>query len=175
MSNPTLAQIIAAITPLFAEAPVTQAPAQPPAAAPPPTVFAAGVNVGLPWVPGSNKRVAATYGDGEVLVVRFTTPNAPGAASLQISQAAGQKQLFRLATLATQPGVVAKAPGGTSQLSQSPVFHFVVGGTARLGVFVLAPSTTYYLNVINADSYGGAPTPGKYGALIDFNIPEGTA
>jgi hypothetical protein len=129
----------------------------------------------IAWPQGGNtpRLPIPNFGDG-VLVIRFVTPAASTRQpSLQVSQIGGTPQVFRLATLATQPGVVAMKPGASgpilaSAVSQSPVFRLVVG-TGRVGLIGLAPSTTYYLNVVNRDGYSGPSNcTGKCGVNIDF-------
>jgi hypothetical protein len=143
----------------------TSAPPVSPPISPPITPAIPGL-VDITWVIGGNSRKAVTYGDGKVLMARFKTPAEYVTASLQISQAAGEQQLFRWAVISTVPGSM-DAPMA-SALSQSPFFRFTVGGAARIGLTALKPDTVYYMNVLNTDHVGGAPTPGLSGALIDF-------
>ena len=130
--------------------------------------------IDIAWPQGNNVRVQVPDFSDQVLVIRFTTPGASvREPSLQVSQLARAPQVFRVATLATQPGIMASGPGTStailaSMVSQSPVFRLTVG-TGRMGVIGLKPDTTYYLNVVNRDSYGGASNcVGNCGVNIDF-------
>ena len=128
--------------------------------------------VGIAWPSGNNVRLQVPdFGSG-VLVVRFTTPaSSTRNPSLQVSQLPGAPQVFRVATLSTQPGLVAAGPSAmvlASAVSQSPVFRLTVG-TGRLGLVGLKPATTYYRNVANRDNYA-APCNcnGNCGVNVDF-------
>jgi len=130
--------------------------------------------VDIAWPQGGNVRVQVPDFSDQTLVIRFTTPPVSiRAPSLQVSQLARAPQVFRVATLATQPGIVASGPGTSetilgSAVSESPVFRLTVG-TGRMGLIGLKPDTTYYLNVVNRDNYGGPSNcVGNCGVNIDF-------
>jgi hypothetical protein len=143
--------------------------------APAPLFVASQKIVDIAWPQGKNVRLQVPdFGDG-ALVVRFTTPAASvREPSLQVSQLAKTPQVFRVATLATQAGVMATGPGTSatilaSAVSQSPVFRLSVGGVSRIGLTALQPNTTYYLNIANRDSYTGpCNCTGQCGVNIDF-------
>jgi hypothetical protein len=139
-----------------------------------PVVAANQKLVDIAWPNGRNVRLPVPDFGDDVLVIRFTTPAASvREPSLQVSQLAKAPQVFRVATLATQPGVMATGPGTSpivlaSAVSQSPVFRLTVG-TGRMGLIGLQPNTTYYLNVVNRDNYGGPSNcVGNCGVNIDF-------
>jgi len=130
--------------------------------------------IDIAWPQGNNVRVQVAGFSDQVLVIRFTTPAVSARdKSLQVSQLPSAPQVFRVATLATQPGIVASGPGTSttmlaSSVSQSPVFRLAVG-TGRMGLIGLKPATTYYLNVVNRDNYGGPSNcVGNCGVNIDF-------
>ena len=83
----------------------------------------------LSYAPGNTRLSSDTlgsFGNANALVLRFTTPAVAGdTSSIQFSQIAGTPQVFRLATLATQPCQVATSAGSSgsiiaSAVSQSP-------------------------------------------------------
>jgi hypothetical protein len=116
----------------------------------------------LSYAPGNTRLSSDTigsFGNANALVLRFTTPAVTGdTSSIQFSQIAGTPQVFRVATLATQPCQIATSASSSgsilaSAVSQSPVFRLQIGGLSRLGVTALTPGTTYYITVVNRNSY----------------------
>ena len=122
----------------------------------------AGKLLDLSYAPGNTRLSSDTlgsFGNANALVLRFTTPGVAGdTSSIQFSQIAGTPQVFRVATLATQPCQIATSASSSgsilaSAVSQSPVFRLQIGGLSRLGVTALTPGTTYYITVVNRNSY----------------------
>lgn len=122
-----------------------------------------GIPMDLQYVAGANIRLSSdkfgSFGNRNALVLRFTTPAVAGdTSSIQFSQLAGTDQVFRVATLAKQPCQVATSPSSSgailaSAVSQSPVFRLQIGGVSRVGLTALTPGTTYYITVVNRNSY----------------------
>jgi len=143
-----------------------------------------GHGIVIPYpVSGNSTRVwtqnFATFGNNEMIVVGFQTPAAeisPGA-SILLSYQAGNDHNLRLATLSTQPCVVATSTATSSTIlgslaqNQSPNFNILVTGTAASWQVKLQPSTWYYVNYVNRRDYNGAAscTTGDCRAYIDFN------
>jgi hypothetical protein len=115
------------------------------------------------------------FGNSDAIVLRFTTTSVVGdTAGVQFSQIAGTPQVFRVATLSTQPCQVATTSGASgsilaSSYSKSPVFYLAVGAS-YLGKVKLDPSTTYYVTVVNRNGYGGTNscTSSSCGVFMDF-------
>jgi len=134
-----------------------------------------GQVIDVPWSQIGNFRLPTNLGNGPISL-RFTTPSTMGdTAGMQFSQGQGQQEAFRLASLATQPGVFGTGPGAQgnnvlqSILSASPNFRFNIGGQSNAGTTALDPNTTYYMNLANRNSYGGPDMYGQnYGTNFDF-------
>ena len=110
----------------------------------------------------SNVSPPGSFGNSDVIVVRFTVPsNASGDDSkLQINPTALYPYVNRLATLSTDPFscLIAPSPslfGGViaSILSQTPLFNFKVG-VQTFGYTTLMPGATYYVTYVNRNAYG---------------------
>jgi len=137
------------------------------------------------------------FGNGAALVVRFTTPALGQNDSTQPNFAAeiGANN-NRQATLGTAPCLVPTAnsplptdmnhnlqtnPVIKTQISQTPAFpiQIVPNGICNLGVACtwssmvwLAPSTTYYITLVNKSSFTGTPnscTSANCDMRLDFN------
>jgi hypothetical protein len=89
-----------------------------------------------------------SFGNTDMLVFRFRTPatDATGA-SLVMSEYSSYPAAFRTAALATAPCVLPPASVIASSMSQSPVFNISL--KPAFGLILLAPNTTYYVNVVN--------------------------
>jgi hypothetical protein len=140
----------------------------------------AGKLMDLSYAPGNTRLSSDTlgsFGNANALVLRFTTPAVAGdTSSIQFSQIAGTPQVFRLATLATQPCQIATSAGSSgsilaSAVSVSPVFGLKIGGTSGIGRTALTPGTTYYITVVNRNSYSntaGSCTKSSCGVYMDL-------
>jgi len=134
----------------------------------------------LAYSTGGNLRISSdklgSFGNSDAVVLRFTTPPIGGDSSgIQFSQVAMTPQVFRVATLATQPCQIATSTGRSgailaSSYSKSPVFYLTVGGASSLGKVGLQANTTYFITVVNRNGYGGSPscTTSSCGVLMDF-------
>ena len=148
------------------------------------TIGYTGRPVEIPYpLNGNSARVytqdlGGTFGPTDMVVVKFTAPASEltVGASILLSYQSGFDHNRRLATLSTQPCVVATSSAVTwtilasTALSQSPSFQLALVGTGTSQV-KLTPGATYYVNYVNRGDYNGANscTTSDCRAYIDFN------
>ena len=120
------------------------------------------------------------FGNNDIFVVAFTAPAlgaevTPGS-TMQMAYVGGFDHNRRLATLATEPCVVATSAtvGGKIRASvvgsQQPSFSMALIGTAPTYPIKLAPGETLYVNFVNRLDYNGTPscTTSDCRAFVDF-------
>ena len=137
-----------------------------------------------------NSSPSGAFGNSDALVVRFTTP-AAGVNNLSVFQPAGNapyQNTTRVYTVATSPCVFATinisfpptSPYVYSTVSQSPAINMNIG-TCPYALTIpaicttqgawLQPNTTYYVNMVNRNGYGGSNSCASSNCdmRIDFN------
>jgi len=116
----------------------------------------------------ANVSPPGSFGNSDVIVVRFTTPSiASDTSQLQINPTAAYPQISRLVTLSTDPfscliagsptsfnGVIATTTGTFA------VLNFTVGAPV-FGRTTLLPGTTYYVTYVNRNTYGAPAAQGS--------------
>jgi hypothetical protein len=167
-----------------ASATVTEAA---PGSAPPPpppggAISCAGYSktivIDLPWgAPGSGapRLSSSGFGNGAIIVARFTTPSTTSTASAALSSGEwGDQPTPRTAALSLSPcDFSSPLPRASFTLGQqTPAVTYVVGGSSRMYT-VLQPSTTYYFNIKN-EAYG-VPTCGSSSCnmFVELQKPNG--
>jgi len=137
------------------------------------------VVVDLAWgaLKSGNVRVNSSgFGNGAILVARFTTPSTTAPSLIGKIQAAESSggPIPRSAALSTTPCDFPSPPlakFSTVPNSTSPTASYVVGGTSAYYA-ILSPSTTYYFNIKN--EVNGAPTcSGNCDMFVELQKPSG--
>jgi hypothetical protein len=118
-----------------------------------------------------------SFGNNDMIIVKFVaqSPEAIPGAQIQMGYQDTASNVTRLATLSTQPCVVATADFTPSSVlatsgGNQPIIRFTVDGNAVTGKPKLTKGATYYVNYVNRSDYNGQPTcfNGSCGAYIDF-------
>ena len=135
-----------------------------------------------------NASPGGTFGNGDAVVLRFTTPAAGvnNQSKLVPASNAGSQGTPRVWTIATQPcqfatsntttGTIAYATAGPSptitvNIGTCPAAYVAAGTCGAFGAY-LQPNTTYFLTVVNRSSFtnpAGSCGISSCDMLVDFN------
>jgi hypothetical protein len=140
-----------------------------------------GVDIAYPAGLGNTPRVltpnVGSFGNNDMIVVRFVAPTSEvsAGATLTASEYSSYEAVQRLATLSTQPCVVATAPGAFGNVLASAANFPVANLTMRIGPggfgqINLTPGVTYYVNYVNRIGYtsSGSCSSSNCAMYIDF-------
>ena len=132
--------------------------------------------VDIPWT-ANTQVITQGFSGTTALVGRLTTSNLTSTNKGTLAVTEYGTSALHSATVSTTPCVFAgtsglwnySAPGLTNS------FSVIVGGSQPFNRVLLQPSTTYYVNIRNIDSFGNNSCPsGSCEVLIEFHKPSGT-
>jgi len=136
--------------------------------------------VDIPWGPLKSGNVRVTtrgFGNGGIVVARFTTPSTTATSIGKIQSAEyGGGPIHRTAALSTTPCDFPSPPLAKFYASvpdsTSPTAQYLVGGSS-IYYATLRPSTTYYFNIKN--EVNGVPTcsQGTCDMFVELQKPSG--